>query len=295
MIKLIHDRLAKLLPESVFIKLKQRYRRFKGKHQAKISEKELRRFLTEKLGLVKGDSLFIHSSTISLFFDFPFTKIITILLEIVGEEGTLLFPTSQLRVRAEDYLKDDPIFDVRKTKTEMGFLPEYARRLRHSFRSLHPTNSVVAIGKNAQLLTNEHHKSIYPCGEQSPYYKIMEYNGKYIGIGVRPENTMTFIHTVEDVLKDKFPIETRAKQVYKCKVIDKEGKAQTVETLVGHERIKHRNLKRFFKKYIDDNIMKTYVFNGAPYYTADSVELYKRMLELAQKGKTVYTKEAFCN
>ena len=51
--------------------------------------------LKENLNIKKNDIVFIHSSVDNLNLDFPFYKIINIILEIVGENGTILFPSSQ--------------------------------------------------------------------------------------------------------------------------------------------------------------------------------------------------------
>ncbi|MCG8306032.1 MAG: AAC(3) family N-acetyltransferase [Cytophagales bacterium] len=249
--------------------------------------------MTEKLGIKPGDTLFIHSSVRNLTIDFPITELVRLIRELVGSEGTMLLPTAQFRIRAEDYLADNPVFNVKRTKTEMGILAEYTRRLKHAHRSLHPTNSVVAIGKNAKTLTAEHHKSIYPCGVDSPYYKIINYNGKIIGIGVKPEDTMTFIHVVEDVLKEKFPIETRKKKLFKCEVVDESGEKFFVDTLVASERIKHRNLKKYFFEHIKRDTIKSFSVNHIPFYVADSKKLFEEMKVLAKKGITIYTKRAY--
>ena len=146
-----------------------------------ISEQELISILTDELGLYKGATVFIHSSVDRMRLDFPFYKLLPILLDIVGrEEGSLIFPTAHFDIRAEEYLiknSDTVIFDVKKSPTVRGLLPEIARRQKNAVRSLHPTESIAVIGKYAAELTETHHQSIYPCGEHSPFYKMMKYNG----------------------------------------------------------------------------------------------------------------------
>ena len=127
------------------------------------------------------------------------------LIEIVGEEGTLIFPAWHFNYRAEDYLNKDLIFDLKRSPSAMGLLSELARRNKMAYRSVHPTTSIVAIGKYAKELTEEHQNSIYPCGEKSPYYKMMKYNAKIIGLGVT-SHFVSFLHCPEDVVITSYSI-----------------------------------------------------------------------------------------
>jgi aminoglycoside 3-N-acetyltransferase len=125
--------------------------------------------------------------------DFSPFKVLQILIDLVGPEGTLIFPAWHFNYRAEDYLKKENIFDVKLSPTVMGLLPELARRHSSAFRSAHPTTSIVAIGKYAKELTEDHEKSIYPCGEMSPYYKMMKYDAIIVGLGVT-SHFVSFVH-----------------------------------------------------------------------------------------------------
>jgi len=262
----------------------------------RISEQELIPILTEKLGLYKGAVVFIHSSVDRMRLDFPLYKLLQILLDIVGrEEGSLIFPTAHFDIRAEEYLtnnSDTVIFDVRKSPTVRGLLPEIARRKKNAVRSLHPTESIAVIGKYASELTETHHQSIYPCGELSPFYKMMKYNGLIIGMGVSIFN-LSFVHCVEDVMKDRFPIKTRIDKEFDCKVRNYEGDLITVKTLAAHQRITHHNVLRFFKRYIPANICKQVKFKNVDFFVADSNALFNKMEALAGEKKTIYTKKAF--
>ena len=163
-----------------------------------------------------------------------------------------------------------------------------ARQEKNAYRSLHPTNSVVALGKYAKELTQYHQDTIYPCGEKSPFYEITKYNGIIIGLGVSVDR-LSFVHSVEDVMKEEFPFKTRNDKVYECKVIDNERNTRLVKTLVAAQEIKNRHGKRFIKAYIPPDICKLFNYKGVSFFRADSKKLFGKMVILAKEGKTIYS------
>lgn len=148
----------------------------------------------KKLGINKGDALLVHSSLRSLGGATP-REVIDGLLDALGEEGTLVFP-------ALSYLNcnpNDPVFDYYETKSNIGALPEYFRKeVDGVIRSMNPTHSCCALGKNAEYITSGHILDNTPCGENSPFRRLMQLNGKilFIGCGMRPNTSM---HAVEEL------------------------------------------------------------------------------------------------
>ena len=269
--------------------IKNKYRRLLYFIHPKLSESEFRQILTNNLGIGKGSVVFIHSSIDKLFINFNPEKVLDILIEIVGSEGTILLPCTQLQERADVYLQRGEIFNVKKTLPKMGLLPGLAMFHKNSVRSLHPTNSVVAIGKLANELTKEHPDSIYPCGDKSPYYKIIAYNGIIIGLGVTIE-TLTFVHTIEDVMKDKFPVQTRRKEIFYAKVLDWKGDERVIPTLVQHPNTGYRQITQYMKKHIPQNIYFDFKFKNVKFFKADAKLLFEKMTDLASKNITIYSK-----
>lgn len=254
-----------------------------------ITEDSYRELLIEKMGIKKGDVVFVHSSTGKLNVDFSAFKAIKILREVVGEEGTVLFPCWHFNYRAADYLNDkEHVFDVKKSPSIMGLISELARRNKDAKRSLHPTNSVVAIGKHADYLVQDHHQDIYPNGKKSPFYRINEFNGKVIGIGEPAHLSLSFVHCIEDVLKDDFPYNTREKRVYQGKTIDYDGNELLVDTLVAHKDIQKRNLVPYLKQF-SKNEYQAIRKGGSDFFVVNSVPFYKKMEELTKNGITIYT------
>ena len=120
--------------------------------------------------------------------------VIRALLDVLGKDGTLLFPALSFR----DVTTDTPYFDVRKTPSCVGALPEYFRQREGTQRSLHPTHSVCGVGKRASEILSGHENDTTPCGTNSPFYKLPQYDGQilFLGCGLRPNTSM---HAIEEL------------------------------------------------------------------------------------------------
>ncbi|MDR2916963.1 MAG: AAC(3) family N-acetyltransferase [Tannerella sp.] len=278
----------KLLPKDKAKEIRYKYRIIRQKLYKPISEEMFRKILTGKFGIKTGDTLFIHSSIDFLNIDFSPLQLLNILMDVTGKEGTLLFPGWHFNYRAEDYLLDENnIFNIKRSPTVLGLLPELARRLPDAQRSIHPINSIIAIGKNAKEIISGHEQSIYPCGETSPYYKMLKYNAKIIGIGVN-SNFLAFVHCPEDMMKENFPVQTRTNQSFIGKVKLSTSEIMEVKTLAAHKNIQKRNIPAFIKRYIPKDIFSEYNIRGSNFFVADANNLFKKMVELAKQNKTIY-------
>jgi aminoglycoside 3-N-acetyltransferase len=258
---------------------------------APISEPEFKQLLSKELKISKGTIVFIHSSVDNLNIRFDALRLLEILLETVGEDGTLVFPCWHFTYRAEDYLKSGKVFDVRRSPSALGILSEMARRYPGAKRSLHPVNSIVAIGKNADAITGLHHTDIYPCGEKSPYYLAMQLGGIIAGIGVSA-NFMSFVHCPEDVMKQQFPVKTRLNDVFDAKVKKQDGSVEIVKTLVAHPQVKNNDIPGFLDKHISKSVCRNITIKGNRFFVAHPKELFDAITTLALENKTIYTDKA---
>jgi aminoglycoside 3-N-acetyltransferase len=280
--------ICKMLPEYQVFVLRQKYRLFRQRLHKPMSEGAFRQVLTQQLGVKKGDTLFIHSSMDYLNVAFSASRVLAILTDAVGEDGTLLFPAWHFNYRAEDYLRDENnVFDVRRSMTVMGLLPELARRRPDAQRSAHPTTSIVALGKHATEVISGHEKSIYPCGKLSPYYKMLKYGAKIIGLGVNA-NFLSFLHCPEDVMAKDFPFPTRTDQTFFGKVKLPDGALITVETLAARKSIQERNGPAFLEKHVSKAICFPFRIHGSEFFVADANALFNRTVELAREKITIY-------
>jgi aminoglycoside 3-N-acetyltransferase len=293
---MIKQAIANVLPRqlrSVARHIIHRYRTYARQRMLKIDETEFERIIRDELMVQSGDVVFVHSSVDNLNLAFPAYRVLHLLRETIGETGTLLFPCTHLVYSSGtetpfEYYRTGKIFDVKKSSTTSGLLSEFARRQPDAFRSLHPTHSVVAVGKRAQELTKDHGKSIFPFDEQSPYYRISNYDGVIVGVGVNTEY-LTVVHCVEDILKERFPVKTYDPRLLDAKVRDRDGVERITSTLVHGKTVESRNIPKYLRKYIPKDICHESKIHGVQYYTSRARPLISRMEELALKGITIYT------
>lgn len=149
-----------------------------------------------RLGIKAGDTLLIHSSLRSLGkLEEGANSVIEAFLEVLGRQGTLLMPA----LTYEYVTAQNPVFSSRYTRSCVGALPEAFRVYPGTIRSLHPTHSVCANGKNAERLTVRHIEDTTPVGQYSPFRLLQEYGGKVLmlGCGLCPNTSM---HGVEELV-----------------------------------------------------------------------------------------------
>ena len=284
----ITDTLYKYLPQSWFIKIRNIYYSYRNKYNSPLSEEQFKELLVKRLKIERGMIVYIHSSIDKMNIGFSAYRLIEILQEIVGKEGTLVFPCWHFKGRAEDHIKSsNPVFNVKKSPTTMGLIPELARRFKNSKRSLHPTTSTVAIGFKADELTKDHHIDKYPNGHMSPMSKMLKHKCRIIGLGEKVVS-LSFVHVVEDEMKKNFPWEVLMKRIFKLDTIDYDGKIITSETLIPHKKIGSRNIPVFFRKNISKEACYSFRSKGVNYFAANPQLLLTEMRVLAQRGKTIY-------
>ena len=115
--------------------------------------------------------------------------------------------------------KTNPVMDVLYTPTCVGVLTELFRKREGAVRSLHPTHSVAAYGKDAQAFVAGEEKLTTPCGEGGTCYKLWERDAQILMIGI-PFTNNTFIHGIEEWDKAEGSI---AKEVSDLYVINHHG------------------------------------------------------------------------
>ena len=147
------------------------------------------------LGIKQGDNVLVHASLKSLGELPDAAKTVTdALIQVLGNQGTLLMPA----LSYSSVTKENPVFDWQHTPSCVGGLSEFFRTQTAARRSIHPTHSVCALGKEAAYFTDNHLKDRTPVGANSPFYKLKEANGKVLllGCGLKPNTSM---HGVEEL------------------------------------------------------------------------------------------------
>lgn len=289
----------KVLPADVVnsvVRARKRYRRSRVERLPQLSEKEFTQILTERLGLSSGDVVYVHSSTDRLNLGFPFYRILPLLQNVIGERGTVLFPTYPNRspVSSYEYLRAGNVFDVRRTPSYTGILTEFARRHAKALRSLHPTKSVCAIGPAAEWLTSTHQESPYPYDRPSPYYKLIESKATIVGIGVWTEY-LSFVYVIDDAMQEmgNAPVETYHPEIFRAKCINYRGEEEIVGTYAHDMTRCVHDIPQFMKRHVPAGVCEDILVKGMKFFKADAGKLFDVMSPLAQRGITVYPRSVY--
>jgi aminoglycoside 3-N-acetyltransferase len=254
-----------------------------------LTETDFRNILSDGLRLRAGDLVYVHSGMDGLNLGFPFYRILFLIQEVIGKEGTVVFPTyPNHRISSYEWLKQGNIFDVRRTPSYTGILTEFARRQRKATRSLHPTKSVCAIGPAAKELTATHQLSPYPYDTNSPYYKLIAGGGKIIGLGATT-NYISFGYCVDDAFKEKFPVRVYHQEIFDAPCINYDGDSVIVKTY-AHDMSTtvHPDMPKWFETYTSDEACRDLTLHGMKFFRADAPKLFAEMMELAKRDIIAY-------
>ena len=245
-----------------------------------------RRMLAVNLKIGCGRVVFVHSSVDLLNCGFRSSDIMELLRDVVGPDGTLVFPTFPAK-NSLQVLQSGMVFDSRRTPGYSGILGEMARRQPGAVRSIHPTRSVVAIGPAAEWITARHHESMLPCDELSPFYRMKEASGQIVGLGVSTRN-LTFVHTLDDVMPSLLPFEVYHRETYAARCIDAKGREVHVRAR-AHDLTRMRiDVADFIHRFVDSGIAEDLHVGPMEFFRAEAAPLFDRLLQLARAGITIY-------
>jgi aminoglycoside 3-N-acetyltransferase len=246
----------------------------------RYGEAELRAVLKE-VGVPAGATLFLHSAW-DEFYNFSGTPVdlVRVLQRHVGPEGTIVMPAYPLRVSPET------VFDVRRTPTGAGLVPEMFRRMPGVRRSINLVHSVAAMGPNADFLVGDHHRSETPWDQHSPYARLAEVDAVLVCMGLpRSFGFATAQHCPESLLYHEIPYFRRvfgAPVTYHSR--DESGRE-------GTHRIRRRT-GRFrvgrIRRYVGPEQVRVTHVSNLRVQAISARYLIERLVELARQGITQY-------
>ena len=155
------------------------------------------------LGIARGDMVYVASDITNLLFvaknecqvkvkqrnDF-LNEFVNTLQDLVGEEGTLLFP-----VFSWDFCRGNG-FDYLNTPGEVGALNNWILKNRTDFiRTKHPMYSFMVWGKNAHRLAAMSNQDAW--GDAGPFTYLRDNGGKQLFFDIEAHQGITFGHYVE--------------------------------------------------------------------------------------------------
>jgi len=259
-----------------------------------LTEEDFREILIDELRLRAGDLVYVHSGIDGLNLSFAFYRILFLIQQVIGREGTVIFPTyPNHRISSYQWLKLGNVFDVRRTPSYTGILTEFARRQRNAVRSLHPTKSVCAIGPAAKEITATHHLSPYPYDTSSPYYKLIEHEGKIIGLGTTT-NYISFGYCVDDALKEEFPVRVYHAEIFEAPCINHQGERVIVKTYAHDMNTTvHPDMPTFMKTYVSEEACRDLNVCGMKFFRANASRLFAEMMALAKRDIIAYPRSVW--
>jgi aminoglycoside 3-N-acetyltransferase len=152
------------------------------------------------LGIQKGDILIVHSSYVELKkLNVNPLSIISFLRDIVGDDGTLVFPSFYKKNENNNINMNSKICTT-------GLLPAMFLRIKGVLRSEFPENSLAAQGPKAKAMFSGDLSSDLAHGKGSAWHYCAENNAKILLLGVQASKSLTMVHVAEDVLDERWPI-----------------------------------------------------------------------------------------
>lgn len=171
------------------------------------------------MGLTGAETILIHSSMKSIGeVEGGADTVLDVLMEYFAQ-GLLLLPTHTWRFMDGG----NTVFDVRNSPCCVGILPELFRQRSGVIRSLHPTHSMAAYGKDAAAYLAGELETSTPCAPGGCYDRLRTVHGKILLLGVTHARN-TFIHSVEEVLNVPHRLTDKP---LKLTVVDEAGESHT--------------------------------------------------------------------
>lgn len=196
--------------------------------------------------------------------------------------GLLVFPTLTFRyVNAET-----PEFSVTDTPACTGILPELFRKRPGVFRSLHPTHSVAAAGKEAEEFVSGHENFDSPAHRNSPWGKLYDRNAVILFIGAALTSN-TFLHGVEEWLPVPGML-TEVPQDLVIKTADNRIIARPSRRHQGQHSAWYHLMEQPFR---ENNALKEGTFGDAHVYLLDARKAGDIVYALLKEHPLFFTKE----
>ena len=215
------------------------------------------------------------------------SDVVDVLQRAVGPHGGVMMPTLPFTGTAVDWANANPIVDLRRTPSRMGLVSEIFRRSPDVVRSIHPTHPVAAWG-GAAALVGEHSAASTPCGENSPYHRLLESDGRLVMLGAGIE-TLTFFHTVESVLEKDLPQSPFTRETYELRTIAEDGREYVTRTRLFDPAVsRRRNLARLLPQLTADGAWKRVRLGRLRIESVRAREFLDTTTALAQRGIYAY-------
>ena len=247
-----------------------------------LNESQFKKLLVN-IGFKSGAVVMVHSSMDEIWRRVPTMtpfKLIRLLIELIGEDGTLLMPAFPFWGRQLTYVTSNKTFDVKRSPSKVGLVTEIFRRMPGVKRSLHPTHSITGIGKHADAILSTHHLGT-AFGENSPFCKMRAFGGIVVILGAIPE-ALTLMHVAEELHPKTFDY-AYMKTLYPITIIN--GDESIDYELYPLQVDRPRNAERGLRILAKEGILQCKKCHGLKVATCVADSVIKRSLSLIDEDR----------
>ena len=245
----------------------------------------------DQIDIMRGDKILVNSSVVKLMIElkknnkiFDANLIIDLLINKIGPNGTLMFPTFNW-----DYCKGED-FHYYKTQSRTGSLSNFALQRKDFKRTKNPIYSFAVTGKDKDYICNLNHNSCFDLN--SPFGYLIKNHGKNLFIGIDYKEGFTFDHVAEEAVGVNYRYFKNFSGFY----VDKFQKRKNV-----NYKMYVRNLslnvvtaidEKFDKILNKNNAYKKKIINGISFILIDINKAYEAMIhDLKSEGGLIYAKK----
>jgi aminoglycoside N3'-acetyltransferase len=284
---------------SLFDQARRVYQYHRSKHERRFREElaagrplkmgEVAAVL-DQLGIGSGDHLSIHShSAVLAQVEGGITGLLDHLKERVTPNGLLWMTNSPFRGAMWEYASKDPVFDVRRTPSQMGLITELFRRGRGTTRSVHPTHAVALWGSNAEEWAAGHDTDPVPFHLNGPYGRLYRHGGKVLFMELDGWH-LTEMHTVEGILRDRFPAKAYLERPVDMRVVDWSGQQRRVSVFLHNPVFSAQIDPRHYYPEMErlGIVKRVYLRGYIPFVLVDVTPMVDYFLARVSRGRDYY-------
>lgn len=261
----------------------------------------------EKMGLKPTDTVFVHSSYKKIAGDVGIEggadTVVDAFIEYFAPNGLIVFPAMSWKLgylvnekgetrhpalgKIDGFREYGNHFDVRTTPSDgLGIIPELFRKRPGVVRSICPTSSVAAMGKDAKDFCAGHENAKTPLNWDSPWGKLYERNAKILFLGTGM-SCNTFMHVIEDHADIPGLL---MPYIWNYTVTDYENKTYEISF---KRHVPHHNwyYSKVEPELVEAGIAKKVRFGSADTHLVDCVKEADYMLKRLKETPQLFTKE----
>lgn len=238
--------------------------------------------LAEQLSLNENDILFIASDVTQLALQarsdgerFDANLFIESFQKVLNK-GTLIIPAYT------DHLRDGDTFDYVRSKPTTGALSNKVSRRKDFKRTKDPLHSVFVWGKHQEeLLTLDGPSSL---GRESIFEWLYQNRAKMICIDVHFQNSLTFVHYVEELREVKYrkPYYWKLKRIFSDYSDEKEVIFYTRQPWVLTD------LEELQRSSIEEGVVRKYRLKESEILAFDFEAIYEYISRFLDSGKRMH-------